>query len=120
MDMHKKTWEVYASSWSEVDPEKRKNLFAQSLDPEFLYTDPMTVTLHGFEALSGYMDQFQSLVPGGGFEITDYEFHHDKSIASWNLIDADKKVISSGKSFARYSPDGKILEEVGFFPVPKL
>ena len=58
------------------------------------YCDPNGL-LHGREALSAYMADFQASVPGGVFEIRSVLNHHDRSLAHWTLHGPDGRALQS-------------------------
>jgi hypothetical protein len=93
-------------------------LLEQSVSPECIYTDPLT-QVQGYDALANYMEAFQKNTPGGAFVTTNLQEHHDQSLAQWNMVDGEGKVISPGTSFARYDADGRLKQMTGFFASPE-
>ena len=98
-DIHGSTWEAYTLSWSETDASERLKLFEQSLDPDCIYTDPLIQT-NGYGQLTGYMTELHKNVAGVRFITTAFSSHHDRSLAQWNMLDANGNVLSQGASWA--------------------
>jgi hypothetical protein len=113
-ESQRKTWEIYASSWSESNPARRLEMFGECLQPDCVYTDPM-VQLTGFDQLTGYMVELSANVPGVRFLTTDFVAHHGQSLAHWNMVGSDGQVLSHGASYGRYEANGKLLQMSGFF-----
>lgn len=107
-------WTRYARIWS-ADLATRQAELPACLAADVHYTDPNT-SVQGHEALSGYMGGFQSSVPpGAGFEITDVQDHHARSLAFWKLVGPGGATLQSGVSFARHAEDGRLQDITGFF-----
>jgi hypothetical protein len=107
-------WETYAQAWSRVDQVRRRQLLDQSVSPECIYTDPL-IQVQGYDALSNYMESIQKNTPGIKFVTTGFQEHHDQSLAQWNMVDSEDKILSPGASFARYDADGRLKQMTGFF-----
>lgn len=110
-------WDTYTKSWSEPDQTKRIKLMEQCLNPDCLYTDPLT-QVSGYEGLSAYMSELQKNVPGVRFLITDFKSHHDRSLAHWGMVDGKGNLLSQGASFGLYGSDGRLKQMTGFFEPP--
>ena len=113
-ESQRKTWETYASSWSEMNPARRLGLFGECLQTDCVYADP-AVQVMGFEHLASYMVEVSTKVPGVRFITTAFVAHHGQSLAHWNMVRGDGQVVSQGASYARYGADGKLLQMSGFF-----
>lgn len=109
----RKTWELYTRSWSEIDAKMRHDMFEQCLQPDHTYTDPNIATA-GYAELSGYMSEFQKLVPGGTFVTRAFESHHDQCLVHWDMVGADGGVLAKGTSYGRFGADGRLVQMVGF------
>ena len=107
-------WERYASSWKATTPDQKRALFNGSLRPDCVYTDPL-VQSHGYDELIAYMTAFHQQIPGGHFVTTQFQEHHDRSIASWNMVDSDGNIVGDGISYAEYSDDGRVRAINGFY-----
>ena len=106
-------WQRYASIWS-ASPAIRAAEMEACLSEACTYCD-VNGLLHGREALSGYMGQFQRSVAGGRFEIRSVIHHHDRMLAEWKLFGADGAVLQTGRSFATIAGDGRLQSITGFF-----
>ena len=112
-----KTWETYVASWKvEALPEKRR-LFEASVTSDCRYTDPLAQT-RGWDELMEYMHEFHRQVPGGHFVTKRYIAHHDRSVAFWDMCDANGTVIGDGVSYGEYDATGKLTSMTGFFDTP--
>lgn len=111
------TWEIYTLSWSESDASERLKLFEQSLSPDCVYIDPLIQT-NGYEQLSGYMIELHKMVPRVQFITTAFSSHHDRSLAQWNMLDANGNVLSQGASYGLYGIDGRLIQMTGFYAIP--
>lgn len=114
---HEATWEAYAAAWRTTNPAERAQLFESALQSDCTYTDP-TIQAHGWDALVAYMDQFQQMLPGGGFETKAFRAHHDRCHVEWVMVTADGSVAGVGNSFGTFGPDGRLTSMTGFFETP--
>jgi hypothetical protein len=115
MDKTRQTWESYASSWkAETAPEKRA-LFELALEPGSIYQDP-TTRAEGWDELLAYMQEFHQQIPGGSFRTVEFIAHHGQSMARWEMLDGEGKVIGTGTSHGLYAKSGKLTQMTGFFP----
>jgi SnoaL-like domain len=114
---HKIALDLYESSWSTTDPAKRLELFAQSLSPQCVYTDPNT-QLTGYEQLAGYMAELQGNIPGVRFVTTEFKTHHDRSLTHWNMEDGNGNVLGIGASHFVHGIDGRLMQMTGYFDQP--
>ena len=112
---HLNIWNTYSSAWNAPE-DQRRGILEASLTADAVYTDPILSTT-GIDALLGYMGGFQAQFPGCGFVVRRFHFHGNRSIAVWDMCDADGNVVSDGISYGEYR-DGKILTMTGFFDVP--
>ncbi|MEM7107129.1 MAG: nuclear transport factor 2 family protein [Bacteroidota bacterium] len=106
-------WETYRASWSNDNSEERTKELRKIMTEDFLYQDP-NVQLSGYEQLSKYMSQFQKEFVGTSFVITDFQYHHDRSLANWNMVNMEDEVVSNGTDSAIYE-NGKLKQITGFF-----
>lgn len=115
---HSVIWETYASAWKAATREEKLILLNDSLVPECIYRDPLTVA-NGFNDLLNYMSEFHTMIPGGHFVTQDFKSHNNRCIAQWNMCAGDGSVVGEGISYGEYSETGKLLSMTGFFDLPK-
>ncbi|HEV8515190.1 MAG TPA: hypothetical protein VGQ59_18035 [Cyclobacteriaceae bacterium] len=108
-----KVWELYMNSWSETVPEKRMKILEQILIVDCIDTDTFTHTV-GREELSKYMAEFQKKVIGVKFITTHFKEHHNQSLAHWDMVDGQNKLITKGASFAMYNEENKLTQMNSF------
>jgi len=108
------TWETYTASWKAPSIAEKQALFVQCLDPQCVYNDPQTAAT-GWDALGAYMETFHQTVPGGHFATKSFASHHQQSIATWNMLDGNGRVIGEGTSYGRYKDQGRLVAMTGFF-----
>ena len=113
-NMHKQTWDTYASAWAVTSPEEKRALYAKCLAAECEYNDPQTKAI-GHDELLDTMLAFHKMIPGGHFETKYFRAHNNQSIARWDMFNAEGAIIGDGISYARYNADGKLLAMTGFF-----
>jgi SnoaL-like domain len=111
-------WETYAQAWKETSREAKASALRQSVSPECVYTDPLTIA-HGHAELIQSMLDFHQKIPGGHFPLTYFLDHHNVSIARWNMVAGDGTVLGDGVSYGQYGEDGKLVTMTGFFELPK-
>lgn len=114
---YKNTWEMYTSAWKAKTREKKIALFQQALQPDCIYTDPLTQT-DSWEALADYMIEFHKQIPGGHFVTEWFLAHHNCSIAKWHMHAGDGQLLGNGVSYATYNQQNKLLSMTGFFETP--
>jgi hypothetical protein len=49
---------------------------------------------------------------------TYYQSHNGRSMARWNMVDANGNVIGDGISFGEYNAGGMLTSMTGFFEPP--
>ena len=113
MNKTNQIWEIYRASWSNDNSAERTDQLQKIMTEDFEYRDP-NVELTGYKQLSDYMSQFQNEFVGASFVITDFQYHHDKSLAHWNMLNAENEVVGNGTDFAIYE-NGKLKQITGFF-----
>jgi hypothetical protein len=113
-DPHRITWDTYSSAWSQTDPHARAALLGRCLAPDAAYADP-TMQAAGHAQLSAYMAAVQGGVPELRFVITDFKSHHNHSLAHWNMVNGQGRVLTPGISHGWYGEDGKLMQMTGFF-----
>ncbi|MEU7908814.1 nuclear transport factor 2 family protein [Actinoplanes sp. NPDC049118] len=109
-------WHAYAAAWS-APAEQRHTLLDRHVCPQVSYRDPVT-EVRGRDALADYMHAFQQGFPGHRFAIVTVDTHHDRSLAHWQLRDADDTPIQAGISHAIHDITHRLADITGFFPAP--
>jgi len=112
------TWERYVSSWKAASATEKRALFEDSLEPDCVYTDPITKT-RDWESLLQYMKEFHEQIPGGHFVTTRFFTHDNKSVACWNMVAGDGSVVGDGLSYGEYGEGGRLTSMTGFFEPPQ-
>jgi archaellum component FlaC len=113
MNKTNQLWETYRASWSNDNSVERTEELRNILTEDFEYIDP-NIELKGYEELSDYMLQFQKEFVGASFTIQDFQEHHNRSLAHWNMVNAENEVVANGTDFAIYEY-GKLKQIIGFF-----
>lgn len=113
-EQQKAVWEEYVQSWKAASRERKRELYANCLSPECVYTDPLARTC-GWDELLAYMIDFQKQVPGGHFITEHFLAHHDKSIARWRMVDGAGNKIGEGISYGEYDAAFKLRAMTGFY-----
>lgn len=113
MEKINQIWETYRASWDNEDSQKRTDELRKIMTEDFEYRDP-NIELKGSRKLSDYMSQFQKEFVGASFVITDLQYHHEKILAHWNMVNAKNEVVGNGTDFAIYE-NGKLKQITGFF-----
>lgn len=111
---HQHIWETYTAAWKAAEADAGLALMAASLAPECTYQDPLT-RVNGWDELLAYMAAFHQQVPGGHFATRRFRYHDGQSIAQWDMLDAQGKVIGDGVSVGHYNAEGRIVAVRGFF-----
>lgn len=115
---HRTNWDIYASTWKARTAEEKRDLLNQCLAENSVYRDPLTEA-RSKEALIDYMLDFHKQIPGGHFVTKRYQYHHNRSIAEWEMRNGENELMGTGTSFAEYDPSGRLISETGFFEVPE-
>lgn len=111
---HQQIWETYASAWKAERVDDKRALIGASLAPACTYQDPLA-KVSGWDELIAYMSNFHRLVPGGHFATRRFRCHHGQSVAQWDMLDAQGKVIGDGVSVGHYNEAGRLVTVTGFF-----
>ena len=118
MNQHEKTWETYVASWKAPTRKDKCALLQRALAVGCAYTDPLAQT-RNWEQLMEYMAQFHEQSPGSHFVTMEFATHHGRSLAKWEMRDAQDNTISEGVGYGEYDSDGKLVSISNFFQVPE-
>ena len=114
---HEQTWETYVDSWKTANPKEKRALFEKCLDSACEYDDPL-VSTKGWDGLEAYMQDFHQQIPGSYFVTTYFLTHNNKSIARWEMKNAEGIVLGDGISYGEYNSNGHLVSIIGFFELP--
>jgi hypothetical protein len=110
-------WDLYTSAWQKPDAAAKTLALEASVNADCVYRDPL-IKAEGHAALVQYMLGFHQQVPGGFFKTTSFRAHSSRSIATWQMCNAQGAAMSEGVSYGEYGEDGKLLTMTGFFDPP--
>ncbi|MBE7216836.1 MAG: nuclear transport factor 2 family protein [Caulobacteraceae bacterium] len=108
-----RNWDVYQAAWARVSAAQRRSLLAAALDAAAVYADPGGAKT-GLEALGAYIDATQDKAPGVWFRQTLFLEHHGQALSRWERLTPDGEPPVRGASYARFAPDGRVLQMSGF------
>lgn len=114
----KEIWETYVQSWKVESAEEKHALLKKCMASNSQYCDP-AITTNNKEELVNYMLDFHQQIPGGHFVTQYFLAHHNKSIARWEMRNANNDLLGDGISYAEYNDDGMLISETGFFELPE-
>jgi hypothetical protein len=109
-----KLYAQYANAWKPNSDQQRTRMLAEVLDKDFHYQTPEFEG--GLDILLEDMQGIQNKVPGGYFNVEDVSTHHDVSLLTWLLVQADGTVLAKGHDQIRVSAEGKIVDLLTFAP----
>jgi hypothetical protein len=107
-------WTTYQAAWSVVSDDKRQKMLDDSVAPDCVYTDPVSIS-RGHRELTAKMQATQRNFPGATFRNDKFAQHHGQAISSWTMLDRNGTAIFAGTSYARYGDDGRLAQMTGFF-----
>lgn len=107
-------WTTYQAAWSAVSGDKRQQMLDDSVAPDCVYTDPVSIS-RGHRELTAKMQATQRNFPGATFRNDRFAQHHVQAISTWTMLDRNGTAIFTGTSYARYGDDGRLAQMTGFF-----
>jgi hypothetical protein len=107
-------WTTYQSAWSDVSAGQRQKMLDDSVAPDCVYTDPVSVS-RGHRELAAKMQATQRNFPGATFRNDKFAQHHGQAISNWTMFNGSGTAIFTGTSYARYGVDGRLAQMTGFF-----
>ena len=111
---HHQIWETYTSAWKAESVDDTRALLGASLALDCAYQDPL-VKVSGWDELIAYMSTFHQQLPGGHFVTRRFRYHQGQSVAQWDMLDGQGKVIGDGVSVGNYNEAGRLVTVAGFF-----
>ncbi len=104
----------YIEMWNETDPERRRELVAQTVTEDARYLDPLMAG-EGIDEISSMIAGAQQQFPGHRFTlISGPDAHHDRVRFTWSLAANGGDAIAVGTDFATVAHDGRIGSVTGF------
>ena len=108
-----RSWDVYQAAWARISDDQRRALVDASVAEEAVYSDPAGPRV-GREALIAYVRAAQEKTPGVWFRQTLFLEHHQQAFSRWERLSADGAAPVVGSSYARFGPDGRLVQMAGF------
>jgi SnoaL-like domain len=105
----------YIAIWNEGDPQRRRELIAQTWTDDATYLDPM-LTGTGHDGIDTMIGAAQQQFPGHHFELEGApDAHHDRVRFTWHLkSDASGDTVAIGLDFGVVADDGRLRSVTGF------
>lgn len=105
----------YLDAYGEADPDRRRQLIADSFTPDATLADP-PLDAAGHDGLFDVFAVAQDHFPNHTFARTsEIDEHHGAARYEWSLTAPDGTVAVAGTDFVRFGPDNKLASVVGFF-----
>jgi hypothetical protein len=105
----------YIAIWNEADPQRRRELIAQTWTEDASYVDPM-MTSAGHDGIDAMIAGAQQQFPGHRFELAAApDAHHDRVRFTWHLKPAaGGDTVAVGIDFGVVADDGRLRSVTGF------
>ena len=104
---------TYIAAWNETDPERRRQLVAETFSEDARYLDPL-MSGEGQDGIAEMIGAAQSQFPGHRFELAyGPDAHNDVVRFAWTLHGADGPV-ANGVDFGTVAEDGRLCNVTGF------
>jgi len=108
------TIEAYVATWNETDPARRRAGIARAWAEAGRYRDPVMVS-DGHAGLDAMLAGVQAKFPGFVLRRTSkVDAHNGAARFTWSLGPAAGPSVVEGVDFCALSPDGRLVEVVGF------
>lgn len=105
---------TYIAMWNETDPDRRRELVAQTVTDDADYIDPLMAGA-GVDGISTMIGGAQGQFPGHRFTlIAGPDSHHDRLRFTWSLAADGAAPAAVGVDFATLAPDGRMRSITGF------
>jgi hypothetical protein len=106
--------ERYIEMWNEGDPERRRELVAQTVTEDATYLDPV-MTGEGIDGIAAMIGAAQGQFPGLRFSLAEApDAHHDRVRFTWSLGQDGGDPVAVGLDFATLADDGRMRSVTGF------
>ena len=104
----------YISMWNETDPDRRRELVAQTVSGDADYVDPV-MEGSGVDGITTMIGAAQTQFPGHRFTlVAGPEAHHDRVRFTWSLAADGDAPVAIGVDFVRLADDGRMGSITGF------
>jgi hypothetical protein len=105
----------YIAAWNETEPERRRELIAETFTEDATYLDPL-MSGEGTEGIDAMVAAAQRHYPDHRFELTHGpDAHNDRVRFAWTLYGPeDGAPVAAGVDFAVVAPDGRLRSVTGF------
>jgi hypothetical protein len=106
---------TYIAAWNETDPERRRQLVAETFSEDARYLDPL-MSGEGQDGIAEMIGAAQSQFPGHRFELAGApDAHHDRVRFTWHLKPAaGGDTVAVGIDFGVLAEDGRLRSVTGF------
>ena len=104
----------YIAMWNETDPNRRRDLVAETVTDDADYVDPLMEGA-GIDGISAMIGGAQSQFPGHRFAlVAGPEGHHDRVRFTWSLAADGGAPVAVGVDFVDLAADGRMRSITGF------
>ncbi len=108
------TIEAYVATWNETDPARRRAGIARAWADAGRYRDPLMAS-DSHAAMDALLAGVQAKFPGFVLRRTSkVDAHNGACRFTWSLGPAAGPSVVEGVDFCELTPDGKLVEVVGF------
>jgi len=105
---------IYTSAWNEADRESILEKLSQCLAPEVSYTDNITDTIVGLDALTDFiLSSYEHMGPRSFHLMAEPNNHHQTALYRWLAV-RDNGFPMDGLDFAEFDSEYRITRIVGF------
>ena len=109
----------YIEMWNETDPQRRRELVAQTVTEDARYLDPLMAG-EGIDGIAEMIAGAQQQFPGHRFAlVAGPDAHHDRVRFTWSLAAGDSEPVAVGTDFATIDGDGRLRAITGFLDAPE-
>ena len=105
----------YIAIWNEAEPERRRDLIAQTWTDDASYLDPL-MSGDGPEGIDAMVSGVQERFPNHRFRRTGaVDAHHDRVRFGWELVaPGGESLLVAGVDFGVVAADGRLRTITGF------
>jgi SnoaL-like domain len=104
----------YIAMWNETDPQRRRELVADTVTEDADYVDPV-MEGGGIDGITEMIGAAQPQFPGHRFAlVAGPEAHHDRLRFTWSLAADGGAPVAVGVDFVSLGDDGRMRSITGF------